>query len=153
MAHDHEPHPESDATAVTDPPAPPPEPDFLARARRILGGDIRPDDYLATTPEVEAGVQIDMAFGMDHVRKQFEAGRIPAVFEADACVAIRQRNERLLSEYYGGQNIAYIEDDRGVVVLAVGLEQGKALLDTFPYELRKDVGFGAPLPPNTIGLF
>jgi hypothetical protein len=121
-------------------------PDFLDRASRILSGDVRPDDYLPGTPEVEARVQRDLAFATDHIRKI----RAAAVVEIDPSVPIRQRNDWLLSLYYGGQNIAYIENDSGVIVLAVGLEQGAALLDAFPYELRKDVGFGAPLPPDTI---
>ncbi len=152
MSHDHELPAEPNATAVTDPPALRPEPAFLARARRILGGDVRPDDYLATTPEIEAGVALDLAFAADHVRKAYEAGRIPAVFEQDPCAAVRQRNERLLSAYYGGQNIACIETDKGVVVLTVGLEQGAALLDAFPYEQRKNVMFDAPDLPDTIRL-
>jgi hypothetical protein len=156
MAHEHDSSTDATATAVTDhAPAPRAEsvPDFLDRAKRILGGDIRPDDYLPVTPEVEARVQRDLAFAASHIQKQFEAGRIPAVFELDPSVPIRQRNEWLLSMHYGGQNIAHIEDDKGVIVLAVGLEQGAALLDAFPYELRKDVGFGAPPLPDTIELY
>lgn len=160
MSHDHE-SPADGVSAVTDPvPAPRAEPDFLARARRILGGDVRPDDYLPVTPEVEARVERDFAFAADHIKKAHAAGRIPAVFDVDATTpefdvpySIRQRNEWLLSLYYGGQNIAYIENQKGVIVLAVGLEQGGALLDAFPYEQRKDVGFGSPLPPDTITMF
>ena len=134
-------------------------PDFLDRARRILSGDIRPEDYLTVTADVEARVQRDFAFAADHARKQFETGRIPAVPEIDLTarfdgfglsVGARQRNEWLLSLYYGGQNIAYIENEQGIIVLAVGLEAGGALIDAFPYEMRKDVGFGAPSPPDTI---
>jgi hypothetical protein len=166
VSHD----PETAAADVTAPiseaaPAearPEARPDFLDRARRILAGDIRPDDYLPVTPEVEARVQRDLAFAGDHVRKQFEAGRIPAAFEIDPnarsddedlTLGARQRNQWLLSLYYGGQNIAYIENETSIIVLAVGLEAGGTLIKTFPYELLKDVGFGAPLPPDTIAIF
>jgi len=124
------------------------EPAFLVRARRILAGDIRPEDYLPVTPEVQARVDRDMAFIIDHIRKAAEAGRIPAAYDPDPSTPIRQRNDWLLSYYHGGQNIAYIENDTGVIVLAVGLDQTGALLDAIPYVLRKDVGFGTPLPDD-----
>ncbi len=135
-------------------------PDFLDRAKRILGGDIRPDDYLPVTQEVEAHVTRDLAFAGEHVQKQFEAGRIPAAFEIDPnarfdefglTVGAKQRNEWLLSLYYGGQNIACIENEHGVIVLAVGLKNSAKLLDAFPYEQRKDVQFDAPDRPDTFG--
>lgn len=134
------------------------EPEFLARARRILGGDIRPDDYLPVTPEVESPVARDFAFAADHVRKRVEAGRAPAgsTFDPSArfdgvglTLAARQRNDYLLSVHYAEQYLAYVEDEQGVIVLAVGPEQTGALIDAFPYELRKDVGFGAPFPLDT----
>jgi hypothetical protein len=152
MSHEHD-EPEDAAPATAEPAREPraePIPDFLARARRILGGDIRPEDYLPVTPEVEERVKRDLAFGADHIRKQFEAGRIPAVFEPDPCVAIRQRNQWLLSLYYGGQNIACIENETGVIVLAVGLDESAALINAFPYEQRKDVGLCTPDPPDTV---
>jgi hypothetical protein len=136
--------PESDA--ATSPPSPQTEPAFLARARRILGGDIRPDDYLPVTPEVQACVDRDLAFIRDHIRRQYEAGRIPAVYELDPSTPIQQRNEWLLSFHHGRQNIACIVNDTGVIVLAVGLDQTGALLDAFPYEMRKDVGLDTPEP-------
>ena len=37
-----------------------------------------------------------------------------------------------------------------IIILAVGLEAGGALITTFPYELLKDVGFGAASYPDTI---
>jgi hypothetical protein len=135
-------------TPRPDTPAPAPggEPAFLVRARRILSGDIRPEDYLPVTPAVEAGVKLDLAVAAEHIRKQFVAGRIPAVFEVSPETATRQRNQRLLSAYFGGQNIACVEDEKGVIVLAVGLDQTGALLDAIPYELRKDVFLDTPLP-------
>lgn len=136
--------PESDAPA--SPPSPQAEPPFLARARRILSGDVRPDDYLPVTPEVQACVERDLAFIRDHIRKAAETGRIPQAYEIDPSTPIRQRNDWLLSFYHGRQNIACIENDTGVIVLAVGLDQTGALLDAFPYEMRKDVGLATPEP-------
>src|SRR6187549_3924002 len=85
-------------------------PAFLARAERILGGDVRPEDYLPVTPEVEARVRRDLAFTAEQIRKAHEAGRIPAVFDVDATtpefpvpLSVRQRNDWLLSLHYGGQ--------------------------------------------------
>ena len=139
-----------------------PRPDFLSRAERILRGDVRPEDYLPVTPEVESRVARDFAFATEHVRKRVEAGRLPAgsAFEPNArfdgvglTAAARQRNQWLLSLHHGGQNIAYIEDENGVIVLAVGLEEGGALIDAFPYELRKGVGFGAPPLPDVVEIY
>ena len=129
---------------------------------RILRGDVRPEDYLPVTPEVESRVARDFAFATEHVRKRVEAGRLPAgsAFEPNArfdgvglTAAARQRNQWLLSLHHGGQNIAYIEDENGVIVLAVGLEEGGALIDAFPYELRKGVGFGAPPLPDVVEIY
>jgi hypothetical protein len=166
MSHEHEtPTAGTGSAPAEESPAalrPEARPDFLERAKRILGGDIRPEDYLPVTPEVEAHVKRDLAFAEEHIRKAHEAGRIPAVFDADATTSepgfdvpysVRQRNEWLLSLHYGGQNIAYIENNRGVVVLAVGLEAGGALLEAFPYQMRQDVAFGAPIPPDVITIF
>jgi hypothetical protein len=120
------------------------EPAFLTRARRILAGTIHPDDYLPVTPEVQAAVDRDMAFVREHIKNAAVSGRIREVYEPDPAVPIRQRNDWLLSFHHGGQNIACIENDTGVIVLAVGLEQTGALLNAIPYELRKDVGFDTP---------
>jgi hypothetical protein len=122
------------------------EPAFLARARRVLAGDIRPEDYLPVTPEVRDRVERDLAYIREHVRRAAEAGRIPAAFEPAESTAVRQRNDWLLSFHHGGQNVACIENDTGVIVLAVGLEQGRAIIDAFPYEQRKDVALATPEP-------
>jgi hypothetical protein len=100
---------------------------------------------------VESRVARDFAFLADYAMKKAQAaGRAPVPFDPNArfdgaglTLAARQRNDYLLSVHYGGRNIAYIENEQGVIVLAVGLEEGGALIDAFPYELRKDVGFGA----------
>ena len=161
MSHDHE-TPADGSPAATEPAPEKGEPPFLTRARRILGGDIRPEDYLPVTPEVETRVARDLAFAADHMKKAQAAGRASPdlVFDPNGrfdgvglTLVARQRNQWLLSLHYGGQNIAYIESEVGIIVLAVGLEQGGALIDAFPYELRKDVGFGAPPAPDVIEIY
>ena len=107
---------------------------------------MRPDDYLATTPEVEELVAFDMADFTDLGRKAFEAGRIPAPFEPEPCVEVRQRVQYLLSTYYGGQMIVCTERDGGVIVLAVGLENCATLLNTLPYELVRQFRLGMFAP-------
>jgi hypothetical protein len=119
-------------------------PVFLERAARILAGHIRAEDYLQLTPDIEEAIARDLATAEAHVRTLAERGQISANLEFADCVHTRQRNERLLSAYHGGQNIACIEDAHGVIVLAVGLEETRALLDAFPYELRAHVLLETP---------
>jgi hypothetical protein len=158
MSHEHE-TPTAAGTGAGEPtPHDGPEAAFLARARRILTGNIRPDDYLPVTPEVESRVARDFAFAAEHLRnKALAVGREPAAFDPNArfdgvglTLAARQRNDYLLSVHFAEQNVACIENEQGVIVLAVGLEQTGALLDAFPYEQRKDVGLCTPEPLDTI---
>src|SRR4051812_40945057 len=94
VSHEHETPIDSDPAAAHDAATtelrPEARPDFLDRARRILGGDVRPDDYLPVTAEVESRVARDFAFAAEHVRKQHEAGRIPAAFEIDPNAGIEE---------------------------------------------------------------
>jgi hypothetical protein len=122
MPHEHETPTAGGAASDESTPRPGHEPEFVARARRILSGDIRPKDYLPVTPEVESRVARDFAFAAEHIRKKVEAGRAPAgiAFDPNArfdgvglTLAARQRNDYLLSLHYGGQNVAYIENEQG----------------------------------------
>jgi hypothetical protein len=158
VSHEHETPTDGGAAAkaATTEPRPEARPDFLDRAKRILGGDVRPDDYLPVTPEVEARVARDFAFAADHLRKRGAAYEIDpnaGIEEFGLSVGARQRNQWLLSLYYGGQNIACIENERGVIVLAVGLEQSAAVMNAFPYEQRKDVMLDTPPLPDCADLF
>lgn len=89
------------------------EPPFLARARRILAGDIRPDDYLPVTPEVRH--RVDLFLEWARVR----GNGVPLAPEVEP----RQLRMELLSFHHSEENVAYIEDDTGVIVLGVGLDQ------------------------------
>jgi hypothetical protein len=115
--------------------APDGEPAFLARARRILAGDVRPDDYLPVTPEVRH--RVDLFMDWARARAGDQPPPIPEVEE-------RQLRSELLSFHHGGVNLAYIEDDRGVIVLGVGLEQSAEVLRTFSKETQRPIWFGAP---------
>jgi hypothetical protein len=109
------------------------EPAFIARARRILEGDVRPEDYLPVTPEVRHRVNLFM----DWARAR--AGDQPP---PDPEVEERQLRLELLSFHHGGVNLAYIEDERGVIVLGVGLEQSAEICREFA--LKHRIAFGAP---------
>ena len=109
------------------------EPAFVARARRILAGDVRPEDYLPVTPEVRHRVDLFM----DWARAR--AGDQPP---PDPEVEERQLRTELLAFHHGGVNLAYIEDARGVIVLGVGLEQSAAICREFA--LKHRIAFGAP---------
>ena len=60
------------------------------RARRILGGDVRPEDYLPVTPEVEGARARDLAFAMDHMEKGRAAGRMPPRASRSKLSAVRR---------------------------------------------------------------
>ncbi len=111
------------------------EPAFLARARRILTGDIHAEDYLAITPEVRRRISLFLEAANARGNGQ------PLAME----VGPQQLRLELLSFHHGGQNIAYIEDNRGIVVLAVGLEQSSALIETFPDKISGRVSFCVPV--------
>jgi hypothetical protein len=110
------------------------EPAFLVRARRIFGGDVRPDDYLPITPEVRRRVELILQAANARGNGQ------PLAPELEH----QQLRQELLSFHHGGQNIAYIGDDRGIIVLAVGLDQSSALIETFPDKVSGRVVFDAP---------
>jgi hypothetical protein len=118
------------------------EPAFLARARRILGGEIRPEDYLTITPEVHRRVELFLQAANARGNGQ----------QLTPEVKTRQARQEVLSFHHGGQNVAYISDDRGVIVLAVGLDQSSALIEAFPDKINGRVYFDAPCT-DVIDLF
>lgn len=102
MAHDLEPPPA--APNPTDTPAPA-EPAFLARARRILAGDVRPDDYLPVPDTVRAEVKKYLA-------------TLP--FEVTPAAERTLLNQWVLQHHHANNVIFARVTDRGVLVLAVG---------------------------------
>jgi hypothetical protein len=137
MSHEHD-ESEDAAPATAEPTREAraePIPDFLARARRILGGDIRPEDYLPVTPEVRAAADFEMA----HARALTKVEPLPEV-------VTHQLRGWLLSFHHGGENIIYVSDDKGVIVLAAGLDQVGEFMRNIPDEMQDGITAGCPEP-------
>ena len=124
----HEPNPSdvgSEPVAVVEPPAEPggPEPAFVARARRILAGDVRPDDYLPVPDEVRAAAA-------DFIRQvETEHG-----FEVTDEAKQRTLNDWTLFHHHDGVNVLARYTPHGVLVLAAGDQQIRQVNQRFdPY--------------------
>jgi hypothetical protein len=111
----------------------PPANDWLDRARRILGGQKHPADYLPLTPDVADVLDRDLS------SLRAELGTEPA-----AETVRRQRTQYLLSYHFGGQNVACLNDECGVIVLAVGVDRIAEFVREVPYELCRDVAYTTP---------
>lgn len=107
--------------------------DWLDWARRVLDGRKQPDDYLPVTPEVADLLDRDLA----SLRAEFGADPAPETVR-------RQRVHYLLSFHFGGQNVAYVDDEHGVIVLAVGIDRLAEFVRELPYDLCRDVAYTAP---------
>lgn len=112
----------------------PAEPPYLARARRILSGDIRPNDYLPMTPEVRHRVDLSMEWARARAKGQ----PLPP---DDQPQQIRQE---LLSFHHGGDILSYVEDEHGVIVLAVGHDQLEVVLREFGPLVREPLNVITP---------
>lgn len=127
---------ESATQMLPESPADPqPEPAFITRARRILTGDIRPDDYLEVTPEVRRRVKLSMDYAIARLNGQQPAPEVEP----------RQIRQETLSFHHGGDSVAYIEDERGIIILGVGPEQPTTLLEKIPSLVSGRVNFGVPV--------
>ena len=126
MSHEHETLDAEPANAVTEPTPTPrseAEPDFITRARRIFRGDIRPDDYTPVPPEVQAAV--DSCHTPEHAAKFWVARQ-------------NTLNDWTLSFLYGEIGPVFCrETEQGVIVIAVGLERIRAILDHFPHREQR----------------
>ena len=132
MPHDLDPPP-AGAAVTAAPAAPRAEPDDLARARRILGGDIRPDDYL---PEPEE-VRRDAA---EHIRQiEEEHG-----FETAPEAVRHLLNEWTLLHHHDGDTVLAKYTDRGVLVLAAGSQRIYQINQQFDPDYRS--GFALMFP-------
>lgn len=109
-----------DAPLAPDTPAPT-EPAFLARARRILAGDVRPDDYLPVPDVVRA-----------------EVGRYLAAlpFEASEAGARELLHQWTFQFHHGKDVVLARTTERGALVLAVGYEQIGAVRARFETDHR-----------------
>jgi hypothetical protein len=137
MSHEHDGPTAGTASAPDEPHAPPTATGaaMLARARRVLTGDVRPDDHLPVTPEVRAAAEFEMGY----VRSHMKVEPLPEV-------VAHQLRGWLLSFHHGGENILFVEDDKGVIVLAAGLEQIGALVRDIPDELQHGLIDHCPEP-------
>jgi len=86
--------------------------EILARAERILGGDIRPEDYLPVTDEIESVVQQSIR---TLVKYQ------PEIIVNDEGTELLRR-DTTLGYYCGGKSVLARSGDGGVIVLAMGGE-------------------------------
>ena len=100
----------------------------LARAARILSGDIQPDDYLPVTPEVRRLTDREM----EYARSRAAAAGIT---ELEPEVERRQLEQNLLLVHCKHQHVAYIKDDKGIVVVITGLDEIGEMLRRLPPEL------------------
>jgi hypothetical protein len=97
------------------------EPAFLARARRILGGYILPEDYLAVPAIINSAVANETS------RLIKDKG-----FKISNEVITRMRNDWTLQFVHGGQPVACRYTDASVIVFAVGTEEIRMFLERFP---------------------
>jgi hypothetical protein len=89
----------------------------LARARRILEGDIRPEDYLPVTAEVRRLTDREMDWARERGRAAGYTG------ELNPAVERRQLEQNLLRVHCRNQHVAYIKDEKGIVIVITGLEE------------------------------
>lgn len=99
----------------------PEETPFIARARRILSGNVCPDDYLVVPAVVDSAVA-------------GEEAQLNASFGVNSCgpYIARIRYDWTLQYFYGTETVACRLSDSGVIVLAVGSEEIRSLLERFP---------------------
>ena len=109
------------------PPTPPPEAP-LDRARRILSGDIRPDDYLPVTAEVRRLADRVVEAGRANVRKAGYPDVDPAWAEEQIWI-------NMLPVHYLNQHVAYLRDETGMIVLMTGLDEIGEMFRTLPPDL------------------
>jgi hypothetical protein len=100
----------------------------LARAARILSGDVRPDDYLPITPEVKRLTDREL----EYARSRYAT---VGITELEPEVERRQLRQNLLLVHCKHQHVAYIEDDTGIVVVITGLDEIGEMLRKLPAEL------------------
>jgi hypothetical protein len=115
------------------------EPAVLARAQRILMGDVRSEDFLAVPEEVSTAVD-------DEVNRlvKFQGIITSAEFKTRMC------GDWTLQYVYGGQPVACRYTDSGAIVFAVGLEEIRVLLERFTQpDHRSGFFITTPLPWET----
>lgn len=103
----------------------------LARAKRILAGDIRPGDYLPVPDDVIAFV--DAAEAQGGVKMLPEYRRLMI-------------DDLVLQTYHTGDEVLIRKTPQGVIVLAAGPDDVEELYTTLPRELVANIQFYYPSP-------
>lgn len=112
----------------------------LDRALRILRDGVRPEDCLPITPEVERVVGLHEAYFTERL-----GGTPPA--------ASYMHNiwvDQTLAAHLPDCHVAYLDDARGVAVLAVGLDAIAALIQTAPADVGPVFAVTYIDPPGTM---
>lgn len=112
--------------APADPPAGP-FADLIARARRILEYGPKDDDYLPIPDQAREAVD-------RHVAWHLADG-----FVVSPTVRLRMIIDQALHDRYGGDIVSTLRTDRGVVVLAVGIDEVSFITDAIPPAERSGV--------------
>jgi hypothetical protein len=89
------------------------EPAFLVRARRILSGDIRSEDYLILPAEADAAVRHELEVAQD---------MHPAVPMAES-VRRKVTQDRTLQFHFGRHVVTVLRSEMGVIVVANGIDE------------------------------
>jgi hypothetical protein len=118
------------------------EPAFLARARRILGGDIHTEDYLTVPEDVLSAV----------ANEETRLREIKGFKISDEFIT-QMRNDWTLQIAHGGQPVACRRTDSGAIAFAAGLEEIQKFLGRFPRpDQRSGVIITTPPPWQTPNL-
>ena len=91
----------------------PPAESPLDRARRIRGGDIRPDDYLPVPDELRARIENELRFAQ---------GLHPHAVLGDI-ERTRVWQDRVLMHHHDGAVVAVLRNEGGVIVMGIGLDE------------------------------
>jgi hypothetical protein len=108
---------------------------ILERATRILGGDIRPDDYLTLPPDAAAKVEWEF---------QTALAMRPGGILTDA-EKHRIWQDRALSYHYGWRWVATLRTPDGVIALWV-VSESTDLAHRLPDELQSQIHYAFPMP-------
>lgn len=133
MANDVIPTPDQRAVRMNGAPG---HESVVDRAKRILGGDIRPDDYLALPAEAAAKVEWEFEMALQQ--------RPGAVLTETEKLRIRQN--RALEFHYGGRWVLTLRKPEGVIAFGSGEEAITRLSRDVPEEFQSFMRFEYPMP-------
>ncbi len=112
------------------------EPNYNQKLQKLIDGDNEFDDYLLLPPDKRTSVERELEL------VQMIA---PNVLISEA-LRRKTLQDRSLQFYFGGQVVAAVRSERGVVVLAVGTIEIAALISKVPAVMRKGMIIEFPEP-------